>query len=105
MRRPSCSPATRTPRMEHCLIDGATVVSSERARAQGGGAMESVIVVGAGIGGLALALTLHRGGIPAQVYEAAPEIRPVGVGINVLPHATQELARLGLEPALAAVAV
>src|SRR5918993_84268 len=36
---------------------------------------------------------------------SAPEIRPIGVGINVLPHATKELSELGLEPALAKVAV
>ena len=67
--------------------------------------MDDVAIIGAGIGGLTLALTLHRAGIPASVYEAAPEIRPVGVGINLLPHATAELARLGLEAALARVAV
>ena len=64
-----------------------------------------VIIVGAGIGGLTLALTLHQAGIASRVFEAAPEIRPIGVGINVLPHASRELARLGLEDALAAVAV
>jgi 2-polyprenyl-6-methoxyphenol hydroxylase-like FAD-dependent oxidoreductase len=64
-----------------------------------------VIVVGAGIGGLTLALTLHRVGIPCRLYEAAPEIGPVGVGINILPHATRELAELGLEPALERAAV
>src|SRR6478752_3875782 len=64
-----------------------------------------VIVVGAGIGGLTLALTLHEAGIASRVFEAASEIRPVGVGINILPHATRELSRLGLEAALAKVAV
>jgi len=64
-----------------------------------------VIIVGAGIGGLTLALFLHRAGIPCAVYELAPEIRPLGVGINILPHASRELAALGLEPALSRVAV
>ncbi len=64
-----------------------------------------VIIVGGGIGGLTLALMLHRAGIPCQVHEAASAIRPVGVGINLLPHATKELTELGLEEALAAVAV
>jgi 2-polyprenyl-6-methoxyphenol hydroxylase-like FAD-dependent oxidoreductase len=67
--------------------------------------MDDVIIVGGGIGGLTLALTLHAEGMPCRVYEAAPEIKAVGVGINLLPHATKELARLGLEEALAAVAV
>jgi 5-methylphenazine-1-carboxylate 1-monooxygenase len=64
-----------------------------------------IIIVGAGIGGLTLALTLHKAGIPSQVFEAAPELAPIGVGINILPHATRELALLGLEGALAATAV
>lgn len=64
-----------------------------------------VIVVGAGIGGLALALALHRAGIPCRVYEAASEIKAVGVGITLLPHSTKQLAELGLEEALASVAV
>jgi 2-polyprenyl-6-methoxyphenol hydroxylase-like FAD-dependent oxidoreductase len=64
-----------------------------------------VIIVGAGIGGLTLGLRLHRAGIPCRVYEAAPQIKPLGVGINLLPHATKELAELGLMPALERVAV
>lgn len=67
--------------------------------------MNDVIIIGAGIGGLTLALALHRSGIPCRVYEAAPEAKGLGLGINLLPHATRELAWLGLEEALAAVAV
>jgi 2-polyprenyl-6-methoxyphenol hydroxylase-like FAD-dependent oxidoreductase len=64
---------------------------------QGGAAMDHVIVIGPGIGGLTLALTLQRAGVPCRICEAAPEIRPVG-GINVLPHAAKEFARIYAEP-------
>ena len=64
-----------------------------------------VMIVGGGIGGLATALSLHQAGIDAAVYEAVPEIRPLGVGINLLPHAVRELSELGLEARLDAVAI
>jgi 2-polyprenyl-6-methoxyphenol hydroxylase-like FAD-dependent oxidoreductase len=64
-----------------------------------------VLIIGGGVGGLVLALGLHARGVPCRVYEAAPEIKPLGVGINLLPHATKELAALGLEARLAALAV
>ena len=67
--------------------------------------MDDIIIVGAGIGGLTLGLALHAAGIPCRIFESAAEIRPIGVGINLLPHATRELAALGLEPALARVAI
>jgi 5-methylphenazine-1-carboxylate 1-monooxygenase len=64
-----------------------------------------VLIIGAGIGGLTLALTLHKAGIACRVFEAVPEIKPLGVGINLLPHATRVLAELDLLEPLAAVAV
>jgi 2-polyprenyl-6-methoxyphenol hydroxylase-like FAD-dependent oxidoreductase len=67
--------------------------------------MDDIIIVGAGIGGLTLGLTLHAAGISCRIFESAAEIKPVGVGINLLPHATRELAALGLEPALARAAI
>jgi 2-polyprenyl-6-methoxyphenol hydroxylase-like FAD-dependent oxidoreductase len=64
-----------------------------------------VTIVGGGIGGLTLALMLHEAGIASRVYEAAPELKALGVGVNLLPHATRELCRLGLEQPLGAVAI
>jgi len=64
-----------------------------------------VIILGAGIGGLTLALSLHQAGIPCRVYEAVPELKPLGVGINLLPHAVRELSELGLLSALDRVGV
>ena len=64
-----------------------------------------IAIVGAGIGGLTLALGLHQAGISCRVYESAPEIKPLGVGINLLPHAVRELDHLGLLETLAEVGV
>jgi 5-methylphenazine-1-carboxylate 1-monooxygenase len=66
---------------------------------------DEVIIVGAGIGGLTLALALHQAKIPCRIFESAPSIKPIGVGINLLPHATKELAALGLESDLAKAAI
>jgi 5-methylphenazine-1-carboxylate 1-monooxygenase len=64
-----------------------------------------VVIVGAGIGGLTLALMLHARGLKCQIYEATPRIRELGVGINVLPHAIAELSELGLLDRLDEVAI
>ena len=64
-----------------------------------------VIIVGGGICGLTTALSLHRAGIACEVHEAAAELRALGVGINLLPHAVRELVELGLGDELARVAI
>lgn len=60
---------------------------------------DRVIIAGGGIGGLAAALTLHQIGVPCVVYEAAREMRPLGVGINLQPNAVRELLDLGITEA------
>jgi len=59
-----------------------------------------VVIAGAGVGGLTLALMLQRRGIEAVIYEQAAEVKELGVGINTLPVAIRELAEIGLLPAL-----
>src|SRR6516164_4953031 len=56
----------------------------------------TVLIAGGGIGGLSLALSLNQIGVSAKVFESVAELRPLGVGINVLPHAVRELIELGL---------
>ena len=60
-----------------------------------------IAIVGGGIGGLTLALALHQRGLACRVYESAPEVRELGVGITLLPHAMRELTALGLGESLA----
>ncbi|MBC2769586.1 flavin-dependent oxidoreductase [Pusillimonas minor] len=64
-----------------------------------------VIITGAGIGGLSLALMLHARGIECEIYESVPELKPLGVGINLLPHAANEMDQLGLLETLSSNAV
>jgi 2-polyprenyl-6-methoxyphenol hydroxylase-like FAD-dependent oxidoreductase len=64
-----------------------------------------VLIAGGGVGGLALALMLHQRGVGCTVLEAAAEVKPLGVGINTLPHAIRELTALDLLPALDSVGI
>jgi len=65
----------------------------------------TVIIAGAGIGGLMAALTCHELGIPVKVFEQVSEITPLGVGINLQPHAVREIFELGLEAEIEAIGV
>ncbi|MFM2362633.1 MAG: hypothetical protein RLZZ316_1535 [Bacteroidota bacterium] len=64
-----------------------------------------IIIAGAGIGGLTAALSLHKAGHQVQVFESSKEIRPLGVGINLLPHSIRVLTNLGLQEKIASIAV
>jgi 2-polyprenyl-6-methoxyphenol hydroxylase-like FAD-dependent oxidoreductase len=64
-----------------------------------------VAIIGGGIGGLTTALFLHKAGISCHIYESVEELRELGVGINLLPHAVRELAELDLLPALRDIAI
>ncbi|MFI1253049.1 FAD-dependent monooxygenase [Streptomyces netropsis] len=64
-----------------------------------------VLIAGAGIGGLTAALSLQAAGIESALVEGARELRPLGVGINLLPHAVRELTDLGLGDDLARIGV
>ncbi|WP_336215508.1 flavin-dependent oxidoreductase [Nonomuraea sp. LPB2021202275-12-8] len=65
-----------------------------------------ILIAGAGIGGLTTALSLHAAGFTdVVVHESVQELRPLGVGINILPHAVRELTELGLGERMAAIGV
>ena len=65
----------------------------------------TVLIAGGGVGGLTLALSLHQVGIPCRLFEAVERLAPLGVGINVLPHAVRELTELGLQDALLSLGI
>ena len=65
----------------------------------------TVLIAGAGIAGLTLGLTLQQIGEPFHIFEAVPEMRPLGVGINLQPNAVRELFDLDLEQELDAIGV
>jgi 2-polyprenyl-6-methoxyphenol hydroxylase-like FAD-dependent oxidoreductase len=59
-----------------------------------------IAIIGGGVAGLSLALNLHRRGIACRVYERAPEVKELGVGITLLPHAMREFTALGVDQEL-----
>ncbi|PWK61716.1 flavin-dependent oxidoreductase [Roseicyclus mahoneyensis] len=55
-----------------------------------------VLILGGGIAGLTMALTLHQIGVPFHVFESSREMKPLGVGINLQPNAVREPIDLGI---------
>ena len=64
-----------------------------------------ILIVGAGPAGLTAALHLHRRGLDVTVFESVSTIRPLGVGLNLLPHAVRELTILDLDERLASISI
>ena len=62
----------------------------------------SIAVVGAGMGGLAVAATLRRVGIDVQVYEQASRFARIGAGIQMMPNSMKVLRQIGIEERLRA---
>ena len=56
----------------------------------------TILIAGGGIGGLVTAMMLNERGYSVRVFESVPEIKELGLGINLLPHAFQHLDELGI---------
>ncbi len=66
---------------------------------------DSILIAGAGIGGLTAALCLVEAGFKVRVLEQASELKALGAGIQLSANATRVLYQLGLGPALEAVTI
>lgn len=67
--------------------------------------MSDIAIIGAGPGGLVTALRLHQQGITATIYEAVPELKPLGVGVDIKTVGTKEFEELGLLEEFRAISV
>lgn len=64
-----------------------------------------IIIAGAGIGGLTAALCFHEAGFEVEIFESVKTVKPLGVGINLLPHSVRVLTNLGIDDQIAESAV
>jgi 2-polyprenyl-6-methoxyphenol hydroxylase-like FAD-dependent oxidoreductase len=90
--------------MKHCFVTHSRIQTFE-GQTTNEMKRKKIIIIGAGIGGLTTALSLHAKGFEVDIYESAKEIKPLGVGINLLPHAVRVLTNLGLIKELSGIAV
>ncbi|PUB32296.1 2-polyprenyl-6-methoxyphenol hydroxylase-like FAD-dependent oxidoreductase [Promicromonospora sp. AC04] len=67
--------------------------------------MLDIAIIGAGPAGLAAALRLHQKGLRPRIYETVPELKPLGVGIDVKVYGSKELDELGLLEEFRAISV
>ncbi|WP_330629356.1 FAD-dependent monooxygenase (plasmid) [Thioclava litoralis] len=58
--------------------------------------MLDIAIIGAGPGGLATALRLEQKGFRPKIYEAVPDLQPLGVGVDIKVYGTKELTEMGL---------
>jgi salicylate hydroxylase len=85
------------------LAAGTVILRGTAGERSVGARPERVAIVGAGIGGLTLALALRRYGIEAEVFEQADRLAEIGAGVALAANGTRHLERLGLGASLAAV--
>lgn len=69
------------------------------------GERRTIVIAGAGIGGLTASLALANAGYTVVVVERTPDLSVAGAGIQIGPNAGRALARLGLDKAIAAAAI
>lgn len=67
--------------------------------------MLNIAIIGAGPAGLAAALRLHQQGFSPTIYETVPELKPLGVGLDVKVYGTLEFEQLGLLEEFRAISV
>ena len=62
-----------------------------------------ITIIGAGIGGLTLAIALRQRGLAAEVFEQAAELNEIGAAVVLSANSTREVRRLGALDAITAV--
>jgi len=56
-----------------------------------------IVIIGAGIGGLAIAACLKKSGFEVEIYERAKELRPLGSALSLMTNALTALAEAGVK--------